>query len=109
MGKKPFYEFTKEFDLCYEVLELYRELSRSTHTMGVKYQESVHRNDIVPTYQQKYFLEWSTSLLKVYETVSTVLILRYRKLFKTKSEETTSILSLLSENRLTQLEVSETG
>jgi hypothetical protein len=103
LNKPPFRGFERESNLCSEILKLYRELSKSTHAMGEKYHESVHRDDTVPRYQRKQFSKWFANLSKTFELTSIVLILNYPKLFQTKSVEAKSIIELLSEQRLAKL------
>lgn len=103
LNKTPFRDYERENNLSSEALDLYKELSKSTHAMGEKYQESVHRDDTIPKYRTKHFDGWFRNLFKVFELKSTVLILKYPRLFKTKGEESASILALLPRKRLAEL------
>jgi len=86
-------ETNTRYQLADRLVSLYSRLSASTHTRGLVSFETIGRNKPVAAYNPRNFAKWYMHFWETYSLVSSILLLRFPKVYAEDSPEWEHIVS----------------
>lgn len=100
-----FKSFDKKHSFYNEVYNiLYNQLSLYVHTQGQKALEIEKRNDIVPKFNKKAYNEFLSFYKKVFEIISTSLLILFPKILTTKNDCVKEIMEMTPNKIIKKIE-----